>query len=96
MTPRCTIWCWYVYYTLGFETIIFTELLSETNRQANTIFSEIGFFCNGYEDHLTNGGCINRTDLTCPSQQGGRLHCYNSKNYEQWFVTQFVDNVFNN
>ena len=61
---------------------IFTDLLSNTEEQTNTIFLDIVFTCNGYEDHLTNGGCTNETRHTCPSQQGGQLHCYNSKNYE--------------
>ena len=62
--------------------IIFTDLLSGTKQQTNTIFLDIVFICNGYEDYLTLGGCTNETVHTCPSQQGGRLHCYNSKNYE--------------
>ena len=60
----------------------FTELLPATNPQANTNFSDIVFFCYGYEDHLTNGGCINVTDHICQLQQGAQLQCYNSKNYE--------------
>ena len=69
----------------------FTELLSATNQQANTTFIDIIFFCNGYEDHLTNGGCTNATNSTCLSQQGVQLYCYNSKNDEHWCMTQFVD-----
>ena len=60
----------------------FTELLSPTNQQTNTIFIDVVFLCNGYEDHLTNGGCANVTNRTCLLQQGAQLHCYNSKNYE--------------
>ena len=64
------------------NNIIFTELQSATNQQINTIFIDIVFFCNGYEDHLTNGGCTNTTVRTCPSGQGAQLYCYNGKNYE--------------
>ena len=60
----------------------FKELLSATNQHTNTTFIDIIFYCNGYEDHLTNGGCTNITDSICLSQQGAQLYCYNSKNNE--------------
>ena len=65
------------------KATFFTELLPANTQQANTNFIDIVFFCNGYEDHLTNGGCFNRTVPTCPSRQRAQLQCYNSKNYEQ-------------
>ena len=74
----------------------FTELLSATNQQTNTTFIYIIFYCNGYEDHLTNGGCNNETDRTCLLQQGAQLQCYNSKNYEHLFNLLFISNDFIN
>ena len=80
-------------YTLTNQANFFTELLSPTTQQTNTIFIDNVFYCIGYEDHLTNGGCTNETVLMCSSRRGARLQCYNSKNYEQIFMTYFANNI---
>ena len=71
-----------MYTPIQSTSFSFTELLSANNQQGNTTFIDIIFYCNGYEDHLTNGGCTNGTNSTCLSHQGAQLYCYNSKNYE--------------